>query len=1229
MKKYIALILVCLIYSNVLALDGFVEIGINIEVNNMIFSVGTYNGERTAICAGLKDEQEITDLIIPDEIVYEGNKYPVVEIREEAFYNCSGLTSITIPESVTSIGYSAFSRCSGLTSVTIPNSVIEIGSYAFSRCSGMTSITIPESVTSIGNGAFYNCSGLTSITIPSSVTEIGQSAFSDCTGLTSVTIPNSVTKIEGEVFWGCSSLISVIIPNSVTSIGIRAFTRCSSLTSVTIPNSVIEIGSYAFYECSALNELTIEDGNETLSLGSTGSTSGLDVFKNCPIGTLYLGRNLSYGTTSPFWNKNTIKSVTIGDSVTKIGDQAFIGCTKLTALTIGNSVRKIGDSAFYSCTGLTSITIPESVTSIGNNAFYGCTGLTSVTIPNSVTIIGGSSFSGCTGLTSITIPNSVTIIGNAFSGCTGLTSITIPSSVTKIGGSAFKDCTGLTSITIPSSVTEIGDSAFIRCTAIKEVMLEDGDNKLTLGDNGFFLGLFSDCPIITLYLGRNLSYKDSSRGPFKHDNTMKSVTIGNSVTTLGEEIFSRCSGLTSVTIPNSVTQICDNAFQSCSSLKELTIEDGNKTLSLGSTGSKRVYEIFIHSPIETLYLGRNLYYSEQDYGPFNSFNIPKNTTMKFVTIGNLVKRIVKNVFGGCKNITSVTSLAQLPPSVYVTSFDDDVYGKATLYVFKSSEKAYKDDDVWKRFDIQTMEVEVGSITFPITEWTGSEGESFSIIPTISPDNADDKTVTWSSSAPSVAGVDETGNVKAISKGTAVITATTSNGLTASCTVTVVPQTGIIDDIDYEIVIGGGEDGKDVVKVTGGKPDPDGTLRIPDEIRIGGKIYPVTEIGDGAFKDCTDIKSVVIPPSVETIGKEAFSGCTNLEEIIVEDSEKILNSDEDAFKNVPVKNIYLGRATTGKTFAGKDSLTDLTIGDKVPAIGSGDFAGCGSIKNITVLNPVPPTLPDDGFDNAVYKNATLKVPDENVDDYKSEEGWENFFNTIGISDIIPIEIEMELADIELIEGETTTVKAIITPENATLNTVTWSSSDEAIATVSATGLVTAIQPGKATITATTSNGLTASGIVTVVAKTIEATGLKLNIEAAEIVEAQTLQLSATIEPEDVTDKTVIWSSSDASVASVDATGLVTGIKPGTAVITASTSNGLTATCAVTVKAKPAGIDGVEGDDENVVSVDGGNIIAPEGSEVFDLNGRKVKPERLHPGIYIVRVPGSRSIKVSVR
>ncbi|MDE5839092.1 MAG: Ig-like domain-containing protein, partial [Paramuribaculum sp.] len=170
---------------------------------------------------------------------------------------------------------------------------------------------------------------------------------------------------------------------------------------------------------------------------------------------------------------------------------------------------------------------------------------------------------------------------------------------------------------------------------------------------------------------------------------------------------------------------------------------------------------------------------------------------------------------------------------------------------------------------------------------------------------------------------------------------------------------------------------------------------------------------------------------------------------------------------------------------------------------------------------------------------------------------------------------------------------------------------------------------AIITATTSNGLTASCTVTVVAKTIAATGLTLNIETTEIFEEETVQLTAIITPENATDKTVIWSSSEPTVASVDASGNVTAIKEGTAIITATTSNGLTATCTVTVVAKPAGIEGVEADGESAVKVEGGNIIAPEGSEVFDLNGRRVAANGLRPGIYIVRIPGGKAVKVLVK
>jgi len=415
-----------------------------------------YDKNKTAEVTYSTDSKYSGDVVIPATVTYNDNQYRVTSIGQYAFRDCSGLTSITIPNSVTNIGYLAFYGCTGLTSVTIPNSVTSIGNNAFYYCTGLTSITIPNSVTSIGDEAFYECDGVTSITIPNSVTSIGYGAFYGCTGLTSITIPNSVTSIGDEAFYRCvvtkenfnnqsnippSGLIvcdvrtesgfcikdnalvkylgkerTITIPNSVTSIGDEAFYRCSKLTSITIPNSVTNIGDDAFADCSGLT------------------------------------------------------SVTIPNNVTNIGDYAFAHCSILTSVTIPNSVTNIGEQAFWNCPKLTSITIPNSVTQIESGTFRDCSGLTSITIPNSVTTIGYNAFDGCRGLTSITIPNSVTTIGNwAFNGCRGLTSITIPNSVTNIGDYAFSYCTGLTSITIPNSVTTIGSNAFDDCKNLKTV----------------------------------------------------------------------------------------------------------------------------------------------------------------------------------------------------------------------------------------------------------------------------------------------------------------------------------------------------------------------------------------------------------------------------------------------------------------------------------------------------------------------------------------------------------------------------------------------------------------------------------------------------------------------------------------------------------------------------------------------------------------------------------------
>ena len=195
---------------------------------------------------------------------YRGRTMNVVCIADEALKNCAVMTSVTIPESVTSIGNGAFSGCTGLSSVTIPNSVTSIGNSTFWNCSSLTSVTIPESVTSISNYAFCNCSSLTSITIPESVTSIGEYAFADCTGLTSITIPNSVIRIGNYAFGRCSGLTSITIGSGVTSIGMYAFSDCSNLTDVYCyaENVPTDIGIYYDYGIDAFGSSPI--GSVTL-----------------------------------------------------------------------------------------------------------------------------------------------------------------------------------------------------------------------------------------------------------------------------------------------------------------------------------------------------------------------------------------------------------------------------------------------------------------------------------------------------------------------------------------------------------------------------------------------------------------------------------------------------------------------------------------------------------------------------------------------------------------------------------------------------------------------------------------------------------------------------------------------------------------------------------------------------------------------------------------------------
>ncbi len=534
-----------------------------------------------------------------------------------AFDNCSMLTSVTIPNSVTSIGKEAFYGCSGLTSVTIPDSVTSIGNYAFSGCSGLTSVTIPDSVTSIGQGAFKGCTaeivwgdnpkitdigsyafsgyeGM-SITIPDSVTSIGNYAFSGCTGLTSITIPDSVTSIGSSAFRGCTGLASITIPDSVTSIGSGVFSGCTSLKSITIPFVGAEAGKtssdtyqYPFGYIFGTSSYTGGTAVRQHYYYSTSSMTYDNYYIPSSLRSVTVtGGNILYGA---FYNCSMLTSVTIGNGVTSIGERAFYGCSGLTSVTIPDSVTSIGYGAFSGCNRLTSITVEEgnsvyhsvgnsiietasktlvagcktsaipydgSVTSIGSSAFYGCSGLTSITIPNTVTSIGVEAFSNCTGLTSVTIPDSVTSIrSSAFEDCSKLTSVTIPDSVMFIGNYAFSGCTGLTSITIPDSVTSMGSSVFAGCSSLESITI----------------------PFVGAEAGKTSS--DTYQYPFGYIFGTSSYTGGTAVKQYYYTNSTSSTALTTYYIPSSLRSvtvmggnILYGAFYNCSMLTSITIPD--------------------------------------------------------------------------------------------------------------------------------------------------------------------------------------------------------------------------------------------------------------------------------------------------------------------------------------------------------------------------------------------------------------------------------------------------------------------------------------------------------------------------------------------------------------------------------------------------------------------------------------------------------------------------------
>ena len=634
------------------------------------------------------DHMVVTGLYDPDSIItsieipstYQGK--PVIIIREKAFINYSQLTSVKIPDSITSIGASAFSNCSGLTGeFVIPDSVKTIEFGTFYGCKKLTSITIGNGVTSIGTSAFYNCSGLTGeFVIPDSVETIGNFAFSFCRKLTSVTIGNSVASIGDSAFAQCTGLTGeFVIPDGVETIGERAFNGCSQITSVTIGNGITSIKYDAFSGCSKLRAVYIDKPYNSINVAPWKTTAFAVIWNDSVVdvdtGFVYYEDGDHMIVTGLYDPDDTMTSIEIpstyqGKPVTVISEYAFRNYSWLTSVIIPDSIISIGESAFYGCSGITNLVIGENVGAINSYAFYRCLGITSITMPVSAYPTNSSTFNGCTKVNSVTLTkgtgtgynytsttykytpwyfscnnsNSITVIiedgvvsigSNMFASCRSLIGeLNIPDSVETIGPGAFYSCSKLTNVTIGNGVTSIGTQAFYNCIGlIGKLVMPDSVKRI--GDSAF-----SGCTGLTEKLIIPDSVETIGNSAFNGCVKLTSITIGNSVKTIGDSAFYGCTGLTGeLIIPDNIGTIGVKAFCKCTNLTSVII--GNGTTSIGDSAfsgcTGLTGELVIPDSVETI-----------GFAAFSNCNKLMN-----VTIGNGVVSIGTYAFSNCSGMTNL------------------------------------------------------------------------------------------------------------------------------------------------------------------------------------------------------------------------------------------------------------------------------------------------------------------------------------------------------------------------------------------------------------------------------------------------------------------------------------------------------------------------------------------------------------------------------------------------
>ena len=793
-------------------------------------------------------------------------------------------------------------------------------------------------------------------------------------------------------------------------------------------------------------------------------------------------------------------------SVTSIENDAFRGCSSLTAITIPEDVTSIGDEAFYGCSGLTAITLPEGVTSIGNYAFKGCISLTSITLPEGVTSIGNSAFWNCSSLTSITLPEGVTSIGDyAFYGCSSLTSITIPKGVTSIGSSAFSSCSSLTSITLPEGVTIIGVEAFKGCSSLTAINIPEG------------------------------------------------------VTSIGYRAFSGCSSLTTVVLPKSVDYIYTNAFANCPELTDVYCyaESVPSTTTDAFDGSYPEYAT-LHVPTSAI----NSYKGTAPWSGFGKFETtsiavecitlsqstatllegasltltatvaPDNATDKTLTWSSSNPSVAT-----VDNMGKVTAIASGTATITATANDGSgVSAQCEVTVTRTAKVEI--EGIWYNLVSKAKQAEVTYKGSSYNEYNEHSG-SITIPATVTYDGVAYSVTSIGKNAfrdcSSLTAITIPEGVTSIGSGAfrdcPSLTAVHISSIEAWCKISfgdshsnplyyahnlylngelvtelVIPEgvTSIGDRAFYgcsslttitipEGVTSIGEyafrDCSSLTAIT----LPEGVTSIEyaafyncSSLTAINIPESVTSIEDGAFFGCTSLTAITIPEGVTSIGTGTFSGCSSLKSITL--PESVTSIGVQAFYGCSsLTAINIPEGVTGieyEAFQGCSSLTAIMLPKSVKSIGSEAFANCSELTDVYCYAESVPNTEADAFDGSYPEYATLHVPAGALETYKSKAPWSSFGTIVSLTNEKVTSITLNHTEATLTEGKTLTLTATITPIYATDRSLTWSSSDSNVASVDDKGKVTAIAPGTATITAKANDGsgVSASCEVTVEAAT---------------------------------------------------------------------------------------------------------------------------------------------------